>query len=80
MGLRFNFYSYDFGESAGTEGDGSNGINLGSSNASGFDIGFQGVLNKKYYVAYYIKNISSFTFKVSIILISQFILFVILLH
>ena len=33
MGLRFNFYSYDFGESAGTEGDGSNGINLGSSNA-----------------------------------------------
>ena len=60
MGLRFNFYSYDFGESAGTEGDGSNGINLGSSNASGFDIGFQGVLNKKYYVAYYIKNISSY--------------------
>ena len=56
MGLRFNFYSYDFGESAGTEGDGSNGINLGSSNASGFDIGFQGVLNKKYYVDTLKKN------------------------
>ena len=60
MGLRFNLYNYEFGQSAGTEGDGSNGMNLGSGSASGIDVGFQGVLNKKYYVAYYIKNITSY--------------------
>lgn len=56
-GMRFNFYSYDFGRTAGTAGDGSNGINIGSGAAYGFDIGFQGVLNDKYYVGYYLQNV-----------------------
>tara|TARA_Y100001936_G_scaffold220367_1_gene234459 strand:- start:282 stop:1133 length:852 start_codon:yes stop_codon:yes gene_type:complete len=60
MGLRLNLYNYEFGQSAGTQGDGSNGVNLGTGNASGIDIGFQGILNKKYYIAYYIKNISTY--------------------
>jgi len=58
-GIRFNLYNYDFGTSAGTEGDGSNGINIGSGTASGIDLGFQGVLNNKYYVGYYLQNIYS---------------------
>ena len=44
-----------------TEGDGSNGMSLGSGSATGFDIGFQGVLNKKYFVAYYLQNIISYS-------------------
>lgn len=60
MGFRFNMYNYQFGKSAGTEGDGSNGINLGSGFASGADIGFQGVLNNKYFIGYYLQNITSY--------------------
>ena len=59
-GFRFNMYNYDFGKSAGTEGDGSNGIDLGSGTALGADLGFQGVLNDKYYVGYYLQNIYSY--------------------
>ena len=56
-GIRFNIFSYDFGQTAGTAGDGSNGIDTGSGIASGVDIGFQGVLNNKYYVGYYLQNV-----------------------
>ncbi|OUT37372.1 MAG: hypothetical protein CBB66_06860 [bacterium TMED6] len=56
-GIRFNIFSYDFGQTAGTAGDGSNGIDIGSGIASGVDIGFQGVLNNKYYVGYYLQNV-----------------------
>lgn len=59
-GIRYNIYHYDFGKSAGTEGDGSNGINLGSGAANGVDLGFQGILNDKYYVGYYLQNIFSY--------------------
>tara|TARA_Y100000588_G_C14118544_1_gene866277 strand:+ start:365 stop:1222 length:858 start_codon:yes stop_codon:yes gene_type:complete len=58
-GLRFNLYQYDLGDSAGPEGDGTLGINLGQGTLKGLDIGFQGVLNKKYYIAYYLENINS---------------------
>lgn len=58
-GLRFNLYQYDFGRSSGLEGDGSNGILLGSGNGHGIDIGFQGSLNNRYYIAYYLQNIYS---------------------
>jgi len=58
-GLRVNLYRYDLGQSAGSEGDGTLGINLGNGSAKGLDIGFQGVLNNKYYIAYYLENINS---------------------
>ena len=60
FGSRLNIYSYDFGKSAGTEGDGSNGINVGSGIASGIDFGFHAHLNQKYYFGYYLKNIFSY--------------------
>ena len=58
-GMRFNLYQYDLGESAGSEGDGSLGSSLGSELGFGLDIGFQGVLHQKYYIAYYLQNINS---------------------
>ena len=58
-GLRFNLYQYDLGQSSGSEGDGSNGIMLGSDNGYGLDFGFQGSLNDRYYIAYYLQNIYS---------------------
>ena len=57
VGLRFNLYQYDLGHSSGSEGDGSNGIALESDNGYGLDFGFQGSLNNKYYIAYYLQNI-----------------------
>ena len=59
-GVRLNFYRYHLGDSAGTEGDGSLGEDLGSGGAKGLDLGFQGVLNNKYYIAYHLQNINSF--------------------
>ena len=55
--MRFNLYQYDLGKSSGSEGDGSDGISLGSENGYGVDIGFQGSLNDRYYIAYYLQNI-----------------------
>ena len=58
-GVRFNLYQYDLGQSSGMEGDGSSGSSLGSGSAIGLDIGFQGNLHEKYYIAYYLQNINS---------------------
>lgn len=59
-GIRLNLYSYNLGKSAGLEGDGSAGINLGSGSAQGIDLGFQGILNHKYYIGYYMQNVISY--------------------
>ena len=56
-GLRFNLYQYSAGQSSGSEGDGSDGVILGSDYGYGLDFGFQGALNNRYYIAYYLKNI-----------------------
>ena len=45
--------------SSGIEGDGSSGISLGNHLGFGVDIGFQGILHDKYYIAYYLQNIGS---------------------
>ena len=58
-GVRFNLYQYDLGQSSGMEGDGSSGSSLGSGSTIGLDIGFQGNLHEKYYIAYYLQNINS---------------------
>ena len=58
-GIRFNLYQYNLGYSSGLEGDGSSGYSLGSYSGFGVDIGFQGVLYNKYYIAYYLQNINS---------------------
>ena len=61
-GLRFNFYQYKFGQSAGPEGDGSIGSsNLGQGSGYGLDVGLQGSLNNRFYIAYYLQNIYSNT-------------------
>jgi len=57
-GFRFNFYQFDLGESSGVSGDGS-GIELGSTSGYGIDLGFQGVLNERFFIAYYMQNIFS---------------------
>ena len=58
-GIRLNLYQYNLGNSAGAEGDGTSGYSLGSAFGYGVDIGFQGVLHNKYYIAYYLQNINS---------------------
>lgn len=58
-GIRFNLYQYNLGVSSGIEGDGSSGISLGNHLGFGVDIGFQGILHDKYYIAYYLQNIGS---------------------
>jgi len=58
-GIRLNLYQYNLGQSSGMEGDGSLGSSLGSDSGFGVDIGFQGVLHNKYYIAYYLQNINS---------------------
>jgi|TARA_B110000467_G_C18322362_1_gene486351 hypothetical protein len=59
FGTRINIYDYNLGMSSGIDGDGSLGSDLGSGQSYGFDIGFQGVLNSRYYIAYYLQNINS---------------------
>ena len=59
LGTRINFYDYSLGTSSGIEGDGSLGISLGSGTTYGYDIGFQGALHDRYYIAYYLQNINS---------------------
>ena len=58
-GIRLNLYKYNLGQSAGTEGDGSLGQESFIGTAKGLDVGIQGVLNHKYYVAYHLQNIIS---------------------
>ena len=58
-GIRLNLYQYNLGNSAGAEGDGTSGSSLGSNFGYGVDIGIQGVLHDKYYIAYYLQNINS---------------------
>ena len=57
-GFRLNFYQFNLGSSSGTFGI-DDGVSLGKSNGYGLDIGFQGILNQKFYIAYYMQNIVS---------------------
>ena len=58
LGYTIHFMDWDLGKSAGISGDGSDGINLGSDNTVGLDIGLQASLRKKFRVGVFIKNIN----------------------
>ena len=59
IGISANHYSIKFGESAGTSGDGSNGIGKESIEAFGLDIGILASLRNKNRIGVFIKNIIS---------------------
>ena len=58
LGYTVHFMNWDLGKSAGASGDGTDGINLGSDNTVGLNIGLQASLRKKYRVGVFIKNIN----------------------
>jgi len=58
MGYTIKYLSVDYGESAGTAGDGSNGMDLGSSSTFGIDLGFQATLSKRHWLGVVVHNIN----------------------
>ena len=59
MGITWNLYMIDFGPSAGSLGDGSNGLDSDPISSLGIDLGFLGVLRDKNRLGVFIKNINS---------------------
>lgn len=59
MGFTGNLYMIDFGQSAGSMGDGSNGIDSEPISSVGIDLGFLGILRDKNRLGVFIKNINS---------------------
>ena len=59
FGVSLNRHKIKFGKSAGSSGDGTNGISASSMNSSSLDIGFLASLREKYRVGVFIKNINS---------------------
>ena len=59
IGISANSYLTSFGKSAGTDGDGTNGINKQTINAFGLDIGILATLRNKNRIGVFIKNLSS---------------------
>ncbi|MCF7824556.1 MAG: hypothetical protein K9N35_10345 [Candidatus Marinimicrobia bacterium] len=58
MGYTVKYLTVDYGTSAGTEGDGSNGMDLGSAEAFGFDLGFQATLSKRHWLGVVVHNVN----------------------
>lgn len=52
------YYSVDYGRSAGVSGDGSDGLDLGSGSAVGFDLALRANLSDRYWGAVVIRNIN----------------------
>jgi len=59
MGYTLKYLSVDYGESAGISGDGSDGMDLGSSSTFGVDIGFQATLSKRHWLGVVAHNINA---------------------
>ncbi|HCL00176.1 MAG TPA: hypothetical protein DHW42_08765 [Candidatus Marinimicrobia bacterium] len=59
IGYTVNLYQIDYGQSAGTSGDGSDGINLGSGYGFGIDLGIQGSLHERSWIGLFAKNVNS---------------------
>ena len=59
MGFTANYYSVDYGKSAGPTGDGSDGIDLGSHQTFGLSVGVQASLHETHWVGAWGKNINS---------------------
>jgi len=58
MGYTVKYLSIDYGKSAGTAGDGSNGMDLGSASAFGLDLGFQATLSKRHWLGVVVHNLN----------------------
>ena len=59
IGFRVNFLSWDQAPSAGTTGNGDNGIEFQKSSTIGLDFGIIGGLRDRYWVGGYLTNINS---------------------
>ena len=58
MGYTLKYLSIDYGQSAGATGDGSDGMDLGSSSAFAVDLGFQATLSKRHWLRGVAHNIN----------------------
>jgi len=59
IGYTVNLYQLDYGQSAGTSGDGSDGMDLGNGFGFGLDLGILGSLHERSWVGLFAKNINS---------------------
>ena len=59
FGMVANYVQWDLGQSAGMNGDGTDGLNLGLLNTVTIDLGFIASLRNKYRCGVYIKNMNS---------------------
>ena len=59
IGFSANYHSIKFGRSAGSSGDGTNGITGSSTEATSIDLGFLASLRQKYRFGVFIENINS---------------------
>ena len=59
IGYTANFVQWDLGKSAGVNGDGSDGLELGSINSITIDFGVLASLREKYRFGVFLKNINS---------------------
>ena len=58
LGYTLKYLSVDYGQSAGVSGDGSDGMDLGSSAAFGVDLGFQATLSKRHWLGVVVHNVN----------------------
>jgi len=59
FGYSLNLYYLDYGKSAGSSGDGSDGVNLGSGVGFGVDVGIQASLHERTWIGLTAKNVNS---------------------
>jgi hypothetical protein len=59
IGISLNYMQLVYGQSAGPSGDGSDGVNLGSTNSLGVDVGFVAILGKKHRAAALVRNVNN---------------------
>jgi len=59
FGYTVNLYQLDYGQSAVTSGDGSDGMDLGSGFGFGLDLGILGSLHERSWVGLFAKNVNS---------------------
>lgn len=59
IGYTVNLYQLDYGQSAGTSGDGSDGMDLGSGFGFGLDLGISGSLHERSWIGLFAKNVNS---------------------
>lgn len=59
VGYGVKYLQVDYGQSAGASGDGSDGIDLGTSRGAGLDVGFIASLQERHYLGARVMNVNS---------------------